>query len=187
MGPSLTFGAVPAILYNWPKMADENRASDAEGSTELPSTSTEPPSGEAGQQIGPYRLLQKVGEGGMGEVYEAEQTDPVRRRVALKVIKHGMDTEQVVARFEAERQALAMMDHPAVARVFDAGARLPDGRPYFVDGAGPGCPDHRSTATGHRLSNRQRLELFLQVCEGVQHAHHKAIIHRDHQAVERAW
>ena len=91
---------------------------------------SEPESGSA-QRIGNYRILQKVGEGGMGVVYEAEQEKPVRRRVALKIIKHGMDTKQVVARFEAERQALAMMDHPCVAKVFDAGA-TPRGRPYFV-------------------------------------------------------
>ncbi|NIL99885.1 MAG: protein kinase [Acidobacteria bacterium] len=114
-------------------MADETRDNDPEGlePTELPPTASSPPGGEARGQIGPYRLLQKVGEGGMGEVYKAEQTHPVRRTVALKVIKPGMDTKQVVARFEAERQALAMMDHPAVAKVFDAGA-TPQGRPYFA-------------------------------------------------------
>jgi len=113
----------------------------------------------------------------MGEVYEAEQEEPVRRRVALKVIKHGMDTKQVVARFEAERQALAMMDHPSVAKVFEAGA-TPRGRPYFVMEFVRGVPitEH---CDRQKLSVRKRLELFLQVCEGVQHAHRNAIIHRD--------
>ena len=105
-------------------MADETRNDDPEGlePTELPPTASSPPNGEPEDQIGPYRLLQKVGEGGMGEVYKAEQTHPVRRLVALKIIKAGMDTKQVVARFEAERQALAMMNHPAVAKVFEAGS-----------------------------------------------------------------
>jgi non-specific serine/threonine protein kinase/serine/threonine-protein kinase len=129
------------------------------------------------QQIGPYRLLEKLGEGGMGEVWLAEQTEPVKRRVALKVIKQGMDTKQVVARFEAERQALAMMDHPAVAKVFDAGA-TPEGRPYFAMEHVHGVPI-TEFCDRHKLSNRERLELFIQVCEGVQHAHQKAIIHRD--------
>jgi serine/threonine protein kinase/tetratricopeptide (TPR) repeat protein len=129
------------------------------------------------RRIGNYRILQKVGEGGMGEVYEAEQEQPVRRRVALKVIKHGMDTKQVVARFEAERQALAMMDHPSVAKVFEAGA-TPRGRPYFVMEFVRGVPltEH---CDRQKLPVRERLGLFLQVCEGVQHAHQNAIIHRD--------
>jgi non-specific serine/threonine protein kinase/serine/threonine-protein kinase len=145
--------------------------------TELPSTEAAPsPSGDR-KQIGPYHLLQKLGEGGMGEVWLAKQTEPVKRRVALKIIKQGMDTKQVVARFEAERQALAMMDHPAVAKVFDAGT-TPGGRPYFVMEYVKGVPitEH---CDRHKLNNRERLGLFLQVCEGVQHAHQKAIIHRD--------
>ncbi len=131
----------------------------------------------AGVTIGPYRLLQCVGEGGMGEVWLAEQTRPVRRQVAFKMIKAGMDTAHVVARFEAERQALAVMDHPAIAKVFDAGA-TPQGRPYFameyVRGEAITAYCHR-----HRLAIRDRLDLFLQVCDGVQHAHQKGIIHRD--------
>ncbi len=127
--------------------------------------------------IGPYRLLQQVGEGGMGEVWLAEQTRPVRRQVALKVIKAGMDTAEVVARFDAERQALAMMAHPAIARVFDAGA-TPNGRPYFVMEYVRGEPIttycHR-----HKVPIADRLALFMQVCEGVQHAHQKGVIHRD--------
>jgi non-specific serine/threonine protein kinase/serine/threonine-protein kinase len=128
-------------------------------------------------RIGPYRLLEKIGEGGMGEVWLAEQTEGVRRRVALKIIKQGMDTKQVLLRFEAERQALALMDHPHVAKVFDAGS-TPEGRPFFAMEHVDGAPitDH---CDQQRLTMRQRLDLFLQVCEGVQHAHQKAIIHRD--------
>ena len=127
--------------------------------------------------IGAYRLLERLGEGGMGEVWLAEQTSPVRRRVALKVIKAGMDTAHVVARFEVERQALAMMDHPAIAKVFDAGA-TPQGRPYFVMEFVRGEPITAYCAR-ERLSTRDRLGLFLHVCDGVQHAHQKGIIHRD--------
>lgn len=131
----------------------------------------------AGMVIGPYHLLEPVGQGGMGEVWLAEQKQPVRRRVAIKLIKAGMGTREVVARFEAERQALAMMDHPAIAKVFDAGSTA-DGHPYFVMEYVPGVPitEHCDT---HHLLIRERLELFIQVCEGVQHAHQKAIIHRD--------
>lgn len=127
--------------------------------------------------IGPYRLLQPIGEGGMGEVWLAEQQEPVRRQVAIKLIKLGMDSRQVVARFEAERQALALMDHPAVARVFDAGT-TPRGAPYFVMEHVRGVPI-TTYCDQHRLSPRARLELFQRVCEGVQHAHQKAILHRD--------
>lgn len=133
--------------------------------------------GHAGALIGPYRLLEKIGEGGMGEVWLAGQVEPIRRRVALKIIKRGMDTRQIVARFEAERQALALMDHPAIAKVLDAG-ETPEGRPYFVMEHVDGVPitEH---CDRHRLTNRERLALFVQVCEGVQHAHQKAVIHRD--------
>jgi eukaryotic-like serine/threonine-protein kinase len=129
------------------------------------------------KSVGPYRLLQLLGEGGMGEVWLGEQTLPVRRRVAVKIIKAGMDTKEVVARFESERQALALMDHPAIAKVLDAGS-TPEGRPYFVMEYVPGVPitEH---CDRHRLSTKERLALVVQVCEGVQHAHHKAIIHRD--------
>jgi eukaryotic-like serine/threonine-protein kinase len=135
------------------------------------------PSTRAVDSIGPYRLLQRVGEGGMGEVWLAEQTRPVRRQVALKIIKAGMDTAQVVARFEAERQALAVMDHPAIARVFDAGA-TPQGRPYFVMEYVRG-ESITAYCNKHKLPIRDRLDLFLQVCDGVQHAHQKGVIHRD--------
>ena len=130
-----------------------------------------------GTRIGRYRLLQLIGEGGFGSVFMAEQEEPVRRRVALKIIKLGMDTRQVIARFEAERQALAMMDHPHIARVFDAGA-TDSGRPYFVMELVRGEP-----ITGYCDRNNlripERLALFTQVCQAVQHAHSKGIIHRD--------
>jgi serine/threonine protein kinase/tetratricopeptide (TPR) repeat protein len=130
-----------------------------------------------GTVIGPYKLLQQIGEGGMGVVFMAEQERPVQRTVALKIIKPGMDTRQVIARFEAERQALAMMDHPNIARVIDAG-RTDTGRPYFVMDLVKGVPITDYCDAQH-LTIRQRLELFTQVCHAVQHAHQKGIIHRD--------
>jgi serine/threonine protein kinase len=130
-----------------------------------------------GTVIGPYKLLQEIGEGGMGVVYMAEQTQPVQRKVALKVIRPGMDSRQVVARFEAERQALAMMDHINIARVLDAGTTAA-GRPYFVMELVHGLPITRY-CDDNRLSPRARLELFVPVCQAIQHAHQKGIIHRD--------
>jgi hypothetical protein len=130
-----------------------------------------------GTVIGPYRLLEQIGEGGMGLVFVAEQQQPVRRKVALKVIKPGMDTRQVVARFEAERQALALMDHSNIARVFDAGATA-EGRLYFVMELVKGIPI-TAYCDAQRLATRQRLGLFLDVCRAVQHAHQKGVIHRD--------
>jgi eukaryotic-like serine/threonine-protein kinase len=124
-----------------------------------------------------YKLLEQIGEGGFGVVFMAEQTQPVRRKVALKILKAGMDTRQVVARFEAERQALAIMDHPNIAKVFDGGA-TPSGRPYFVMELVRGVPITDFCDQNH-LTPRQRLELFVSVCQAVQHAHHKGIIHRD--------
>jgi non-specific serine/threonine protein kinase/serine/threonine-protein kinase len=129
------------------------------------------------RRIGRFRLLQKLGEGGMGIVYEAEQVEPVRRKVALKVIKAGMDTEQVIRRFESERQALALMDHPAIARVYDAGATQ-DSRPFFAMELVHGLPINQY-CDQYRLGLAARLELFVAVCEGIQHAHQKGIIHRD--------
>jgi non-specific serine/threonine protein kinase/serine/threonine-protein kinase len=121
--------------------------------------------------------LELIGEGGMGEVWLAEQREPVRRRVALKLIKAGMDTREVMARFQSERQALALMDHPAIAKVFDAGS-TPEGRPYFVMEFVAGIPI-TAYCDKHKLTTWQRMELFVQVCEGVQHSHQKAILHRD--------
>ncbi len=132
---------------------------------------------ESGPVIGRYRLLHKIGEGGMGEVWLADQIEPVRRRVAVKLIKPGASSRAVIARFESERQALALMDHPAIAKVFDAGT-TPAGAPYFVMEYIAGMPI-TSYCDTHRLTTRQRLDLFARVCEGVQHAHQKAIIHRD--------
>ena len=130
-----------------------------------------------GTVIGPYTLRELIGEGGMGLVFVAEQTQPVRRKVALKVIKPGMDTRQVVARFEAERQALALMDHPHIAKVFDAGA-TDAGRPYFVMELVKGVPI-TEYADAKNLTPKDRLGLFVQVCLAVQHAHQKGVIHRD--------
>src|SRR5262249_28227671 len=130
-----------------------------------------------GTVIGPYKLLEQIGEGGMGLVFIAEQQRPVKRRVALKIIKPGMDSRQVVARFEAERQALAMVDHPNIAKVHDGGT-TPEGRPYFVMEFVTGRPI-TEYCDKHRLPTRQRLHLFLDVCSAVQHAHQKGIIHRD--------
>src|SRR5450755_90971 len=121
---------------------------------------------EAPTAIGPYRILQLVGEGGMGEVWLAEQVEPIRRRVAVKVIKVGMDTKQVVARFESERQALALMDHAAIAKIFDGGSTL-EGRPYFVMEYVAGVPNTEH-CDGHKLSTTARPELFTEVLEGVQ-------------------
>jgi serine/threonine protein kinase/tetratricopeptide (TPR) repeat protein len=130
-----------------------------------------------GTVIGPYKLLQQIGEGGMGTVFMAEQTRPVQRKVALKVLKPGMDSRQVIARFEAERQALALMDHPNIAKVLDAGT-TDNGRPYFVMELVKGVPITRY-CDGHRLTPKQRLELLVPVCQAVQHAHQKGVIHRD--------
>jgi serine/threonine protein kinase len=149
-----------------------------------PSPSADPASSEIpGSDLGPYKLLQKLGEGGMGTVWLAEQKQPVRRRVAVKIIKPGMDSEHVLARFEAERQALALMDHPNIARVLDAGTMgEPDGvgrgRPYFVMELVKGIPLAKYCDQEH-LTPKERLELFIPVCEAVQHAHQKGIIHRD--------
>src|SRR5437773_12155230 len=132
---------------------------------------------KAGDRIGRYKLRENLGEGGCGVVYVAEQEEPVRRRVALKVIKLGMDTKQVIARFEAERQALAMMDHPNIAKVLEAGA-TDMGRPFFVMELVRGIKI-TDYCDQNNLSTNERLELFIQVCQAVQHAHQKGIIHRD--------
>jgi eukaryotic-like serine/threonine-protein kinase len=140
-------------------------------------TLEQPLSEKIGSHIGPYKLVEQIGEGGMGTVYLAKQQEPVRRKVALKVIKPGMDTKQVIARFETERQVLAILGHPNIAKVFDGGV-TESGRPYFVMELvkGPRITDY---CDGFQLSIRQRLELFCDVCRAVQHAHQKGIIHRD--------
>jgi serine/threonine protein kinase/tetratricopeptide (TPR) repeat protein len=140
-------------------------------------TALHSPPEQVGAMIGPYKLLQQIGEGGMGTVYMAEQTHPVQRKVALKVIKAGMDSREVIARFEAERQALAMMDHMNIARVLDAGT-TESGLPYFVMELVRGVPITTYCDENH-LTPRQRLELFVPVCQAIQHAHQKGIIHRD--------
>jgi non-specific serine/threonine protein kinase/serine/threonine-protein kinase len=168
---------------------------------EAVATAFQPLTESAGTQIGPYKLLQQIGEGGMGVVFMAQQTSPVERKVALKIIKPGMDSRQVIARFEAERQALALMDHPNIAKVFDAGTTgtvgqaLPDsplsslspepcplppgtGRPYFVMELVKGVPITQHCDEKH-LTLKERLELFVPVCQAIQHAHQKGIIHRD--------
>ena len=134
-------------------------------------------SSEVGSSLGPYRLVERIGQGGMGEVYRAEQLEPIQRTVAVKLIKTGMDTDHVIARFEAERQALAIMDHPNIARVLDAG-RAESGHPYFVMELVDGEPIGHFCDT-HELSPVDRLQLFQQVCHAVQHAHQKGVIHRD--------
>lgn len=158
--------------------------SDAAGETlDAPGTSSSAKTGDAplreapGTKIGPYKLLQQIGEGGFGSVFMAEQEKPVARKVALKIIKLGMDTRQVVARFEQERQALAVLDHPNIAKVFDAGA-TETGRPYFAMELVKGEPIV-AYCDRHKLAIPQRLELFEEVCRAVQHAHNKGIIHRD--------
>jgi len=130
-----------------------------------------------GMHIDGYRLMEQIGEGGFGLVFVAEQSHPVKRKVALKVIKPGMDTRQVIARFEAERQALALMEHPNIAKVFDAGA-TETGRPYFVMELVRGIPI-TDYCDRKQLSPRERLELFATVCHAIQHAHQKGVIHRD--------
>ncbi|HEY7154593.1 MAG TPA: protein kinase [Gemmataceae bacterium] len=150
----------------------EHPAADLTDTVDEPSLSERP-----GTTIGPYKLMEQIGEGGMGLVFVAEQQKPVRRKVALKVIKPGMDTREVIARFEAERQALALMDHPNIAQVLDAGVTA-SGRPYFVMELVKGVPITRF-CDDNRLAPRQRLELFVCVCRAVQHAHQKGIIHRD--------
>ena len=148
------------------RAADITDANIDQPGTESPST-----------MIGPYKLIEPIGEGGMGSVWMAQQTEPVKRLVAVKLIKAGMDTRQVIARFEAERQALALMDHPNIARVLDGGTSS-GGRPYFVMDLVKGRPITRY-CDEHHLTPRQRLELFIPVCQAVQHAHQKGVIHRD--------
>jgi serine/threonine protein kinase/tetratricopeptide (TPR) repeat protein len=160
------------------RVHDEDRSFlQAPASSPLVTTAKEPIREGPGTLIGPYKLLQQIGEGGMGTVFMAEQSQPIQRKVALKLIKPGMDSRQVLARFEAERQALAMMDHVNIARVLDAGA-TESGRPYFVMELVHGVPITQY-CDDNRLTPRERLELFVPVCQAIQHAHQKGIIHRD--------
>jgi serine/threonine protein kinase len=167
---------VEALLHR--HQSDVELALDRMPDVDLSVTADLPPAAEhPGTIIGPYKLLEQIGEGGMGTVFMAEQVQPIRRKVALKIIKPGMDTKQVIARFEAERQALALMDHPNIARVLDAGA-TESGRPYFVMELVRGIPI-TDYCDREKLSIADRLELFVLVCQAVQHAHQKGIIHRD--------
>jgi hypothetical protein len=169
------FFADGSLAMSLPGSAAPPSWSSSTASEAAPSTLLEEES--VGTRIGRYKLVQKIGEGGCGVVYMAEQEEPVRRRVALKIIKLGMETKSVIARFEAERQALAMMDHPNIARVFDAGA-TDRGSPYFVMELVRGVRITKYCDKNH-LNIRQRLDLFIQICHAIQHAHQKGIIHRD--------
>ncbi|MGH7970173.1 MAG: serine/threonine protein kinase, partial [Limisphaerales bacterium] len=165
--------SLAAIEPGEPTISDQTEAGRAPRRTDLAG----PPDEAVGQVLGRYKVLQKIGEGGCGAVYMAEQEQPVRRKVALKVIKLGMDTRTVIARFEAERQALALMDHPNIAKVLDAGA-TETGRPYFVMELVRGIKFTEYCDQNH-MGIRQRLDLFIQICQAIQHAHQKGIIHRD--------
>ncbi len=158
-------------------MNNEQSTSDGPSKPLAASSTCDSPSERVRSVIGPYKLLQQIGEGGFGVVYMADQEKPVRRQVALKIIKPGMDTSQVIARFESERQALALMDHPNIARVLDAGA-TDSGHPYFVMELVKGIPITEYCDKYH-LAPKDRLKLFIDVCHAIQHAHHKGIIHRD--------
>jgi len=195
---SIFLAAMERALEHWPAFLDAACGGDAQlrarvdqllqthqamgsihaGAAGAPACTTDEPRSEGpGTIIGLYKLIEQIGEGGMGTVYMAQQTEPVKRLVALKLIKPGMDSRQVIARFEAERQALALMDHPNIAHVFDAGTTA-SGRPYFVMELVKGVPLTKY-CDGHRLTPRERLELFIPVCQAIQHAHQKGIIHRD--------
>ncbi|MEM6702851.1 MAG: serine/threonine-protein kinase, partial [Acidobacteriota bacterium] len=154
---------------------DDRRRPEDEVPTLAGSTATVPPARRG--PVGPYTPLERLGRGGMGEVWLAEQKEPIQRRVALKLIRSDLGNRAIFARFESERQALALMDHPAIARVYEAGTS-DDGRPYFAMEYVPGEPI-TEYCDRHRVINRDRLRLMIDVCRGVQHAHQKAIIHRD--------
>src|SRR4030042_984356 len=179
MSNESTFGAKPEQLKRLLTAIGLEESSCRQQSEQT--ASSEPPAGslieQLGTQIGRYKLLSVLGEGGMGIVYLAEQEGQIRRKVALKVIKPGMDSKRVIARFETERQALALLDHPGIAQVYDAGT-TPTGRPYFVMEHVKGLPI-TDYCDRHKLSIEERLRLFQQVCLAVHHAHQKGIIHRD--------
>lgn len=169
---------VKALLHAHSELGPTAEPAESSSDSDFLAPTREMNSSEGvGTQFGNYKLLQEIGQGGFGVVYMAEQKRPVRRKIALKIIKPGMDTRQVIARFEAERQALAMMDHPNIARVLDAGM-TETGRPYFVMELVKGIPI-TEYCDSHRLTTRQRLDLFIPVCRGIQHAHQKGVIHRD--------
>src|SRR5262245_40218366 len=172
-------GADPALLASVRELlaAHENGDDFLDRPPPGATVDEQPVTERPGTLIGPYKLKERIGEGGMGLVFVAEQQEPVRRKVALKIIKPGMDSAQVVARFEAERQALAMMDHQNIAKVYDAGT-TPSGRPYFVMELVHGVPITQF-CDDRKLTPRERLELFVPVCQAIQHAHQKGIIHRD--------
>src|SRR5262245_4345093 len=172
-------GQVEALLGAHREVGTAQHRELAEGADPSPVATIDllPVTEGPGTVVGPYKLVEPIGEGGMGTVWMAQQTEPVKRLVAVKLIKAGMDSRQVIARFEAERQALALMDHPNIAKVLDAGT-TDAGRPYFVMDLVKGVPITRY-CDEHHLTPRQRLELFVPVCQAVQHAHQKGIIHRD--------
>jgi serine/threonine protein kinase len=172
-------GADPALLANVQELLAAHENGDGFLDRPPPNATVDEQAvtEQPGTVIGPYKLKEQIGEGGMGLVFVAEQQEPVRRKVALKIIKPGMDSKQVIARFEAERQALAMMDHQNIAKVFDAGT-TESGRPYFVMELVHGVPI-TDYCDANKLTPRQRLELFVPVCQAIQHAHQKGIIHRD--------
>jgi serine/threonine protein kinase len=174
MSNKSTFGIKPEQLNRLLTAIGLEKSSASEQSNQATSSST---AGKMGGRIGRYKLLSVLGEGGMGIVYLAEQRHPIRRQLALKVIKPGMDSKRVIARFEAERQALALLEHPNIAHVYDAGT-TENGRPYFVMEyvKGLSITEH---CDRHKLTIEDRLNLFRQVCLAVQHAHQKGIIHRD--------
>ena len=156
---------------------DDNPGPDDASSTSAGTADYRPISESSNVIAGRYTLKERIGEGGMGEVWVAKQTEPVKRKVALKLIKTGMDSRAVLQRFEQERQALAMMDHPNIAKVLDAGM-TPNGQPFFVMELVSGLPLSRFCDEA-KLTTRERLELFVPICKAVQHAHHKGIVHRD--------
>src|SRR5437879_11466961 len=195
---SIFLAALERVPDQWPAFVDEACGGNADlrarveqllhahqamgsihgGGAGAPAATVDDPITERpGTVIGPYKLLEQIGEGGFGVVFLAEQTQPVRRKVALKILKPGMDSRQVIARFEAERQALALMDHPNIAHVFDGGETV-SGRPYFVMELVRGVPITDFCDQNH-LTVHERLHLFVSVCQAVQHAHQKGIIHRD--------
>ncbi len=170
----------PALRQRMERLLAQHQHAGAflESPPRAPAPTLDQPGAESpGAVIGPYKLLEQIGEGGMGTVWMAQQSEPVKRLVALKLIKAGMASKQVIARFEGERQALALMEHPNIARVLDGGT-TDTGRPYFVMDLVKGVPITKY-CDEHRLTPRQRLELFIPVCHAIQHAHQKGIIHRD--------